>query len=324
MIKQITYASALAVMMAPSAFAQTADGPMFNGTFTLGFSMSNDVLGPPVIPASADITSLYFGMASDVIFTPKFQVGFDIEAVMAEAKAAGVTVDADVLRFAVEPQYNFGNGYYAGAYYHLHDIDFGVAAPIVAGVDLQSYGLFGGYDSDMWGVEGFIGISDTDPSLPAGTDITDFGIMGDYQVAPNLEIFGSYALTDFDSPALNAELSVFALGADYDVNDALGVYGTAALASISVPGPDADANQFALGVTYDLAVGNVTTMPVILSAEIARTDLSAGPISDDFFTFNFGVTVPVGNGTSEPLNASTRGARGDFRTATSNTLFGAF
>lgn len=324
MFKYLSAAGLIALAAAPAANAAQDGGAMFSGTFSFGYSSSSDVLGS-TLPPGADINAFYLGMASDVVFSPRFELGFDVEAIMGEASSGGTTVDVDILRLGIEPRINLSNDLYAGFYYHLHDLDVGIAPlPITFGVDLVSYGVFGGYDNGNWYAELFYGMSDTDPGLPAGVDLTDYGLRAGYQVSPSFDIFGSWAVTNVDTPGGSADLSVVAIGAEYAFQNGIGVYGTASMLNLSLPGPtDPDATQLALGVTYDLQ-NSGATMPIILNAQVAHTEFSAGAISDDHTTFGVGVTVPIGGGSTSPLNASTRGARGDYRVAISNTLFGLF
>ncbi len=323
-MKHLCVAGASALALAVPAHANEPGGLAFNGTFTLGYSSASDVLGTTA-PPGVDLDAFYIGLSSDVIFSPRFELGFDVEAIMGEASSGGTTANVDVIRLGVEPRVNIANGIYAGAYYHMHDIDLSIAPlPITFGVDLESYGIFGGYDNGTWYAEAWYGMSDTDPGLPAGVDLTDYGIRGGYGISPSFDLFGSYAVTDIDTTGGDAEFSIFSIGGEYGFDHGLSVYGTASLLNLSLPGPtDPEATQIALGVTFDLqSVGS--SQPVILSAEVAHNDFSAGAISDDHVSFAVGVTVPIGGGSSSPLNASTRTARGDYRVPVSSTLFGLF
>jgi len=310
--------SGAAVLLLPfAAIAQDAVG--FEGNLSLGYSMAS--------VDDVDVTTLSLGLESELTFTENFSLGFDLDVATADSEAFGLDISADFMRMQLEPTYHFGNGAYAGLYYQMAQIDLASPTVIPAigiSVELNSYGLFGGYEQDNWWAEAYIGRSDTDPGLPGDVDISDYGLSGGYAFGNGLELYGTYAVTSIDGLGADVDASLFALGAEYDFDNGLGIYGAAGRLDVSAGGLDADATQFALGASYDLAAAGLDA-PVVLSAELARTQLDLGGFAeDDINTFSLSVSIPIGGGASTtPANGSSRIARGDIRSAVVAGLGGA-
>lgn len=307
--------SGVAVLALPAAaFAQS--GPGFSGTITLGYANSNIALGGTPIPDS-DLNVFSIDVATDMAFTDAFSVGLDFSMSTGTLDAAGlVELDVDLLGLAIEPVYQFGNGAYAGVYYRMYDLDLSLAPiPLALGVDTESYGIFGGYESGPLWVEAFIGTSDSEPGLPANIDIMDYGIAASYDINSQVEVFGSLVRTDIDALGLDFGLTAWSVGADYDFGNGLAAYGSIGMLDIDLgPAGNFDATGLTLGVAYDLAAAGT---PMTLNAEYSRTtvDLAPLPIDPTIDRFAIGLTIPLGGGSSEPLNSNTRAARGDYRSA---------
>lgn len=295
--------------------AQAQTGPDFSGAVTLGFSTSS-IGGIPGL--DADLSGMSLDVATDIMFSDALSVALDFSMSTSSLEIAGLgaDIDLDLIGLAIEPRYNFGNGAYAGVYYRMGDFDISIAGlPIALGVDTESYGIFGGYESGPLWVEGFIGRSDTDPGLPGGIDITDYGIAASYDINPQLGVFGSIVRTDIDGLGASIDLTAYSIGADYDFGNGLSAYGSVGMLDISLgPIGSFDATGMTLGVAYDLTS---TGTPVILNAEYSRTVIDLGPIpfEPEIDRFAVGVTIPLGGGSSTPLNSNTRTARGDYRSA---------
>lgn len=305
-------------MMAMPLAAQAQTGPDFSGTLTLGYSDSS-LSGAPGV--DTDLSKMTLEAETDMMFGRAFGVGLDFGFATGTLDVAGAAadVDTDLIGFAVEPVYHLGNGAYAGAYYRMYDLDFSTApAPVTAGVDTESYGLFGGYESGPLWVEGFIGTSDTDPGLPGNVDIMDYGVAASYEMIPEATVFGAVVQTDVDAPGPDGDVTAWAIGADYEFNNGLLAYGSVGRFDIGVPGTaDLDANSVAIGVAYDLSQYSGT--PVVLSAEYSHAEIDSGAAvaGSDIDRFAVGVTIPFGGGSSDPLNSNTGTARGDYRSAIS-------
>jgi len=307
----LLFSSAALVALPLAAQAQT--GPAFSGAMTLGYSASNiDIAGTDV-----DFTAMSLDVESDVMFSDAFSVGLDFSLTSGTLDAGGgLEVDLDLIGLAIEPVYHFGNGAYAGVYYRMGDLDLSLPGlPITFGVDTESYGIFGGYEHGPLWVEAFIGTSDTDPGLPGDIDILDYGIAASYEINSQVGVFGSVLRTDIDFSGSDIDLTTVSFGADYDFGNGFVAYGSVGLLDVGLPFPvDISGTNLTLGGSYDL-----TSMgtPVILSAEYSRTNLDLDGIIPDpeIDRFAVGLTIPLGGGSSTPLNSNTRTARGDYRSA---------
>lgn len=278
---------------------------------TLGFSSSSiDGIGPDV-----DLTGMSLDFNSDIMIGSNVTVAFDFGLAQTSVDIAGAPFDIqiDLMSLAIEPAYHFGNGGYAGVYYRMGDLDVSISViPITFGVDSHSFGIFGGYENGPLWVEGFVGSSDTDPSI-GGVDVMDYGIAAAYEISPNFEVFGSIARTDIDlGGGFDIDLTNFSLGAEYGFGNGLSVYGSVGRTDIGTPIPvSIDVSDMTLGLAYDLGQSGA---PISLNFEVSRTSLDVGPLpSIDVNRFALGVTIPIGGGSSQPLNSNTSAARGDYR-----------
>jgi len=306
--------SSVALLALPLA-AQAQTGPGFSGAMTLGYSSSSIEFAPG---ADADYNALSIDVISDIAFSEAFSVGLDFSMTSGTLDAGGgLEIDLDLIGLAIEPEYHFGNGAYAGVYYRMGDLDLSLPfLPITVGVDTESYGVFGGYEHGPLWVEAFVGRSDTDPGLPGGIDIVDYGLAASYQINSQFGVFGSVLRTDIDGFGASVDLTSVAIGADYDFGNGFMAYGSLGMLNVSEPlGLHIDGNNLTIGAAYDL-----TTMgtPAILSAEYSRTTIDVGAfpgIDPEIDRFAVGLTIPLGGGSSMPLNSNTRTARGDYRSA---------
>ena len=264
-------------------------------------------------------------MHNDIAFGSSFNIGLDFGIATREIDISGgfPEVEADLLSFAVEPSYHFGNGAYVGVYYRAGDLDLSIGAlPITFGVDTRQSGIFGGYENGPLWVEAFYGMSDTSPSL-GGVDITDYGLSASYDVSAEVEVFGHVARTDIDFGPGDVDLTLMAIGADYDFGNGLSLYGGVGRLDVSSPllGTDVDASQVSLGLSYDLS-NSGTGIPGIVSLEVGRTSSDLGGLASiDVDTIGIGFTIPLGpNAGRTPLNSSTQVARGNYRSAIAGSL----
>lgn len=307
--------SSAVALMVPFA-AQAQDGPDFSGTVTLGFSQSS-VGG---LPDDVDFGGMSLDAETDIMFSEAFGVGLDFSYATAALDIEGLVtdVDIDLMGLAIEPVYHFGNGAYAGIYYRIGDLDLSepslaLGLPLALGVDTESYGLFAGYESGPLWVEGFIGTSDTDPGLPGGIDIMDYGIAASYDINSQVEVFGSVLRSDIDGLGPSVDLTAWSIGADYDFGNGFSTYGSVGIVNIDLGPDDFDATGLTVGAAYDLTAQGT---PVILNAEYSHTNIDGIPgLDPDIGRFALGVTIPLGGGSGEPLNSNVRTARGDYRSA---------
>lgn len=312
---------ATAAVIALPGVALAQNSPTMSSTITLGYtSGSLDVAAFPGY--DVDLTTTSIDVDSDIMFGSNFNVGLDFGIAMTEIDATGGTADVDLLSFALEPSYHFGNGAYVGLYYRMGDLDVSIPLlPITLGVDTTQSGIFAGYENGPLWMEAFYGTSDTDPGI-GGIDVTDMGLAMSYDVMPNLELFGSYTRTDIDTGGfLDIDVTLMAIGADYEFGNGLALYGSVGRLDIGTPFPiNLDATQFSLGASYDLAAAG-GGFPGVVSLEMTRTSFDLAGLDADVNSFGLAFTIPLGNNASTtPLNSSTQIARGSYRSAIAGGL----
>lgn len=300
-----------ASLMMPLA-VQAQEGPEFSGTLTLGFS--NSSVGG--LPTDIDLSALSFDVETDVMFSDAIGVGLDLSYSTGTLDVSGLgEADLDLLGMSIEPVYSFANGAYVGAYYLMGDLDLSAAGlPVALGVDTEGYGLFAGHETDALWLEGFLGTSDADSSLSADFDIRDYGFAASYDITSQTEIFGSVVRTDIDALGESLNLTAWSVGAEYDFGNGLSAYGSLGLLDIDLgPLGEFDTVGLTIGAAYGL---DMQGTPIVLNAEYSHTNINGiQGIEPDIDRFAIGVTIPLGNGSSEPLNSNTATARGDYRSA---------
>ncbi len=322
MIRPVLLATTIMVMPALAS----AQGLEFDGSVTVGANFnSTDILG-----TSVTLNGYSFDFDGDVHFNESFSVGVGANMNTGNLEITGIGGDlnVDLMSFYLEPQYNFGNGGYAGAYLRMNDLDLGLLGPINIGIDTTSYGVFGGYDFGQGHVEVFYGMTDLDDPNGVLTtlDVTDFGISGAYEVMPNLEVFGSVMRTNIDITPITISATTYSVGAEYDLGNGFDIYGAVGGANLDLSDLGAPSDITAVGLTlggsYDLSASG--SLPVVLSAEYSRTNLDLDVLvpglSPEIDRFALGVTIPIGNGSTTPLNSNTRTARGEYRSALESVL----
>lgn len=299
----------------------SAQGIQLDGAVTLGYAF-NTIGSLPIDDVTLNGYSLDFD--GDLIFSEEFAVGLGFSYNSGNLDILGTEINIDLIGLSVEPVYMHESGAYIGAYYRMGDLDLALLGPVTVGIDTEQYGLFGGYDFGQGHVEVFYGASDIEPNalIPVGlnTDVIDYGISASYEVMPQLDVYGAILRTEIDSGGSTLPITSFSLGADYAINDEISVYGAVgrtniALSEIGAP-EDILATGLTLGASYDLT--SAVSMPLVVSAEYSHTVIDDGGlfgIEPEIDRFALGLTIPIGNGSSTPLNSNTRTARGDYRSA---------
>ena len=282
--RNLSYATAL--MLAATA-AHAEGGLQFDGTASVSyksFSRNDDSQG-----------QLQFNLESDVKFSEKFSLGFDYDN--SRTSSDGMTLH--LTRFQLEPTLHLANGAYVGTYFQNASISM---TPI--GLNIESFGVFGGYDAQVWSIDGYIG--DTSVSaLGESIDSTNIGATFTVRANEKLNLYAHLAQADIVIESRDSNIvRLSAFGADYAVQKHLSVYG--AMESISSLGDSIDG--IALGAAYDLA-GSGLSVPGTVTIELGQggvQDMSVNIVT-------VGWIIPLGNGTVKPLNSMIRTAQGGTR-----------
>ncbi|MEX3016530.1 porin [Gymnodinialimonas hymeniacidonis] len=323
MIRPILLATTVVAMPALAS----AQGLEFDGSVTAGANF-NSIGGIP----GTDITlnGYSFDFDGDLHFDESFSVGIGAGFSTGNLDITGAPneINVDLISLSIEPVYRFSSGAYVGGYYRMGDLDLALLGPVTIGIDTSQYGIFGGYDFGQGHVEAFYGMSELGDNalipVALNTDVTDFGVSGSYEVMDGLDVFGSVMRTNIESGATSLPITAYAIGAEYDLGNGFDIYGSVGGSTFDLSdlGPIDDITAFGatIGASYDLSASG--SMPLVLSAEYSRTNVDLGTLApiiggNDLTVdrFALGVTIPIGNGSTTPLNSNTRTARGEYRSA---------
>ncbi|QFT93100.1 hypothetical protein FIU86_09610 [Roseovarius sp. THAF9] len=280
----------------------------FRGVGTLGYAHSS------VSNGGGDISSFTLDGAGSVSFDSGVHLGFDGTIAKIDPDGAG---DLDTMDLGLTLNYQFNNGAVVGGYLDHASLD-----PTGAGsLDVTSYGLSGGYVTNQFGIELFLGESETSPSLPAGADWTDYGVNIRYAASEQFRVGGHYINSELSGGGGSVDIAAWGLGASYSF--ANGLSGFAGVNHLDISNVNADATTYGIGAGYSL--DQVMSTSAMLSLELARTDVSLGAGSADVDTVRLGVTVPlVGANAEPPLNSVSRSVMSPRHNAVSTGLDAAF
>ncbi|MEO0772085.1 MAG: hypothetical protein AAFZ04_02775 [Pseudomonadota bacterium] len=317
-----------AIAMATPTLAQNALS--FSGTATFGYSTS-DGSGIPALNSSLDVYSI--DVETDIAYGSNWNLGVDLGFASGDGNVAAAPggVNPDLLDFEFEPSYRMNNGGYVGVYYQHNALDVsgaGTAAFLAANGlppnfgqrDTESYGIFGGYEGNLFSIEGFAGISDLNQTFFVPADAHDYGVSAAYKLTPQAEVFGSIIKTDVDLGGGSFGLLSVSGGGEYTFASGFSGYGALTLVEVDTTPifvGVVDSFGYTLGVAYDLS--SRFNIPVSLNAEYTNTETQTSK-TPQFFPndatveqFSFGVTVALGGAHKKALNSSTRTARGGNR-----------
>lgn len=265
----------------------------WNNTATIGAGWGD------ISDGGGDVVSYTFDLSGSVAFDSGFRVGYDLGFVSADFDDLGF--DASATSVVLAPRYRFsGKPVTIGAY-----LDHGILDISGLGTDLEatSYGLTAGYETDTWRATAFYGITETDPDLPAGVDVTDAGLQLGFVASDRVTLAGNYVKTMVDVPGGSIDADLVELAATYAVTSNIGLFGGISHATVSGFGFSGDFNTYGIGASYFL--GDHVGLPITMSLEAARSELVLLGTSAEMDTIRLGLTVPLGGGGAKlPLNSA--------------------
>lgn len=305
MKRSLTLLAALTLSASPFAAAYAQD---ITGGATLGYGFSD------ISDINLDVDSLTFDGRIKVDVGNGISFGASLNAARVDIDGAPDTIGASVI--GADVAYAFGNGFSFGVYAEQGKITTDML-PI--DVTMTSYGLKGAYAFAKGEVSGFVGASDTSPSLPSGVDVRDFGIAGKYAPMDNLTLAGAFTRTTVSMPGDDMDLDFLGVAAAYDMTPSWTLFAGYANASVE----DLDLDTYGIGVSYDTSA--LIKVNSFASLELARTDLSLGGGSADMDTVRLGVTFPIGGmGSKVPMNSVADSIMNPSHSALSQTVLAAF
>jgi hypothetical protein len=304
-MKHLLRATAVAFLAIPVA----APAQEFGGAVTLGFG-TTDISD---IPQDIGSRSLAFSGGVDfgngLALSGDLGIGtLDIDDVPFDISARIMGLDAD---------YRFGGGFRIGAYAERATLSID-GLPVDP--DLDSYGIKAGYATPTMDVGLFLGRSSTDPDLP-GIDIEDRGLTFAAQFDPGLRLGGYLMETELSDGIDDLSIRALGLAGSYRFADSWMAF--AGYTRSSIEDLDGNLSTFGLGAGYDLS--SVIDFGAVVSLELARTTLTAGGTDvGDLDTVRFGFTIPLGQGSAQPLNSVANSVFDPRRSAVTATALSAF
>lgn len=274
---------ATALAMAPAA-AFAVD---FQSAATLGVSSGK------ISNGGGDLKTFTVDVDSVADFGNGFVLGFDLGLSRSEGSVPGN--DFDTTTFQLDGYYTLENGVGFGAY--AEQTKF--VLPGLLNSTYRSMGVSGGYSNEVVQAKAFFGKTTTDPALPAGTKVLDYGVSFVFSATDKLSLATNLIRTQVKNGGATADVDLFDIGAVYQVNDRWSVNG--AFSTLDLATLNADVRTYAVGASY--VVGS-SSVPVTLSLELARSELSVGGVTGKLDSVRFGATIPLGGGAAKaPLNS---------------------
>jgi hypothetical protein len=167
-------------------------------------------------------------------------------------------------------------------------------------VSATSYGLTAGFASNGMDFSGYVGKTDTNV-LPASLQMTTVGVGATYQVSPALRLGGNIARTSIAESSGSIAMTSVGIAGTYQINDEFAAFGGIVNNSFSFGGMSV--TTLGVGASYDMT--KVANFPVVVSLEVARTQLGITGGSGRYLdSIRLGLTIPFGNkGNNTPLNS---------------------
>ena len=298
--------AALACVLSPmSAFAQD-----YSGAVTLGYAKS-DVSG-----TSDDIYTNSLDGRASVHFDNGVTLGANANAVRGHMQGGAGHITGSV--FGVQGGYQLPSTLRFGAYAEKAKLDI-----TGLGTDLSatSAGITAGYDYANVKMDGFIGRTTTNPDLPGGVDVNDYGIMVRYTAMPKVTLGGNLMRTRLSGGGDHADIDMIGVAGAYDFNDQWTAFGGVTRTKVSAL--DAKATTFGLGVSYDLS--SLVNFNSSASLEYARTKTNLLGADGSLNSVRLGVTIPFGQASSKvPLNSVADSILNPTHSVVSSTVLSAF
>ncbi|MGI3165509.1 hypothetical protein [Pseudooceanicola sp. 200-1SW] len=288
LIKSVAF-GALLSGLAGAAAAQIS----FDGAVTLGYAWGE---GKGQLDGAPDINAPTLDVAGTLSFGNGFDLGMGLT--VGTLDIDGVSTDLDLSYVGLTPTYTFSNGAYVGVYAERTKLDLGFAD-----ASATSFGLLGGYTTGAMDVSAFIGQTETDPDLPSGVDVTDWGVSGTYLVSEDLLVGGGLARSRLDMSGTEIDMDMLKIGAAYDYNG-FTVFGGGAFGSVEV----VDVTILGVGVAYDMS--SMINMPLSASVEYTSNEIDMLGTDGGYDVWKFGLTFPLGDksGPVVPQNSVAAGA----------------
>lgn len=298
--------AALACVFSPmSAFAQE-----YSGAITLGYAKSD------VSDISENIYTNSLDGRASVHFDNGVTLGANANAVRGHMQGTSGHITGTV--FGVQGGYQLPSSLRFGVYAEKAKLD---VTGLGTDPSATSAGITAGYDYAGVKMDGFIGRTTTNPDLPSGIDVNDYGIMVRYTAMPKLTLGGNLMRTRVSGGGDHINLDMIGVAGAYEFNDQWTAFGGVTRTKVS--DLDAKATTFGLGVSYDLS--SLVNFKSSASLEYARTKADLGGGDGSLNSVRLGFTIPFGQATSKmPLNSVADSILNPTHSVASSTVLNAF
>jgi hypothetical protein len=281
-----------------------------SGAVTLGYAKSD------VSDISQNIYTNSLDARAKVNFDNGVMLGANANAVRGHAQDLSGHITGSVL--GVQGGYQLPNSLRFGVYAEKAKLDV-----TGLGTDLSatSAGITAGYDYAGVNMDGFIGRTTTNPDLPSGVDVNDYGIALKYAAMPKMTVGGSLMRTRISDGGNHIDLDLIGVAGTYEINDQWTAFG--GLTRTKVSDLDAKVTTFGLGVSYDMT--SLVNFASTASLEYANTKLDVGGSDGSLKSLRLGVTIPFGKETGKvPMNSVADSILNPTHSALSSTVLSAF
>lgn len=299
-VRVLLVSSALVALSPVVAAAQE-----YSGGVTLGYGHTD------VSDSDTDANILTLDGRFGVDLGNGLRFGADISGANVDIDGAADDLDQSVV--GIYGAYGFANGTSAGLYVERADVDDDLT--------LTSYGLMLGYEAEGAALGGFYGESDTDPALPNGGDVQDYGVTFRYTGAEGYTVGASALRTEISSNGRELNYDFAGIAGSYAVAPSWTLFG--GLSDISLDELELDVTTLGLGVSYDLSA--VSRANASVSLEVARSETEVSGLEGDETSVRLGLSIPLGSrGFVVPMNSVADSVLNPRHSAMSTSMMSAY
>lgn len=303
----------LSGILAVAALAGTPSALLaqeYSGAVSLGFAQSD------VSNVSNNINTTTLDGRIGASFGNGFSMGARFDGV--QGRISGVSGHLTATDFGVSGVYQLPSNFRIGAYAERASVN---VSGLSTDLSATSLGLTAGYAFGGTTIDGFYGSTTTNPNLPSGVDIRDYGIKATYSVGSKLTLGGNFIRTRINASGTDVNFDTYGVAGAYALNDKWTLFGGLRHSEIGLV--NGKATTVGIGVSYDLS--SAFKFASYASIEYEHTKLSVSGPSGSLNTIRVGFTIPFGaNASKAPLNSVADAVLSPTHSAISTAVLTAF
>ncbi|MBI1217570.1 MAG: porin [Rhodobacteraceae bacterium] len=283
---------------------------VYSGAVSLGYARSD------VSDISNNITTETLDGRIGASFGNGFTLGARFDGV--QGRISGVSGHLTATDLGVSGNYQLPSNFRIGAYAERAKVS---VSGLSTDLSATSVGLTGGYAIGGTTIDGFYGTTTTNPDLPSGVHIHDYGIKANYSVGSKLTLGGNFIRTRINSSGTDVNFDTIGVAGAYAVTDKWTVFGGLRHSRIGLI--DGNATTVGVGASYDLS--SAFKFASYVSIEYEHTKLSISGSGGSLNTMRVGFTIPFGpNASKTPLNSVADAVMSPTHSAISTAVLTAF